>query len=125
MDDTKIIGKTEHLRLRWKSLEVEHDFDEDPIPLLNQVYTGCTQSDAKVSPQAVQSKAALFRRPRSTRVTDEKNLTKEPFSSKKITSWCFDMAGHAEKCADRYCELANKTASSFQQAATPCTEDHL
>ena len=27
----------------------------------------------------------------------------------RITSWSYDMEGHAKKCVERYCELANKT----------------
>ena len=25
----------------------------------------------------------------------------------RISSWSYDMAGHAKKCVERYCELAN------------------
>ena len=27
----------------------------------------------------------------------------------RISSWSYDMAGHAKKYVERYCELANKT----------------
>ena len=27
----------------------------------------------------------------------------------RISSWSYDMVGHAKKCVERYCELANKT----------------
>ena len=27
----------------------------------------------------------------------------------RISSWSYDMEGHAKKCVERYCELANKT----------------
>ena len=27
----------------------------------------------------------------------------------KISSWSYDMEGHAKKCVERYCELSNKT----------------
>ena len=26
-----------------------------------------------------------------------------------VSSWSYDMEGHAKKCVERYCELANKT----------------
>ena len=35
------------------------------------------------------------------------------------------MQGHAQKCVERYCKLANKTASSLQQVVTSCIDDHL
>ena len=30
-----------------------------------------------------------------------------------ISSWSYDMEGHAKKCVDRYCELANKTTEQL------------
>ena len=34
------------------------------------------------------------------------------------------MAGHAKKCVERYCELANKTTQQFYKVSTPCIDDH-
>ena len=34
------------------------------------------------------------------------------------------MAGHAKKCVERYCELANKTTKQLYKASTPCIADH-
>ena len=41
-----------------------------------------------------------------------------------ISSWSFDMEGHAKKCVKRYCELANKTTQQLYQVSTPCFDDH-
>ena len=35
-----------------------------------------------------------------------------------------DMAGHAKKCVERYCELANKTTQQLYKVSTPCIDDH-
>ena len=35
------------------------------------------------------------------------------------------MAGHAKKCVERYCELANKTTQQLYKVSTPCIDDHL
>ena len=52
-------------------------------------------------------------------------LEKLPFSQKtRISSWSYDMEGHAKKCAERYCELANKTTQQFYKVSTPCIDDH-
>ena len=40
-----------------------------------------------------------------------------------ISSWSYDMEGHAKKCVERYCEFANKT-TQFYKVATPCMDDH-
>ena len=34
------------------------------------------------------------------------------------------MEGHAKKCVERYCELANKTTEQLYKVATPCVNDH-
>ena len=41
-----------------------------------------------------------------------------------ISSWSCDMEGHAKKCVERYCELANKTTQQLHKVATPCLDDH-
>ena len=42
---------------------------------------------------------------------------KLPFSQNTcISSWSYDMVGHAKKCVERYCELANKTTSATLQS---------
>ena len=34
------------------------------------------------------------------------------------------MAGHAKKCVERYCVLANKTTQQLYKVSTPCIDDH-
>ena len=34
------------------------------------------------------------------------------------------MDGHAKKCVERYCELANKTTQQLYRVSTPCIDDH-
>ena len=36
----------------------------------------------------------------------------------------FGMEGHAKKCVERYCELANRTTQELYQVLTPCIDDH-
>ena len=42
----------------------------------------------------------------------------------KTVVWSGDMEGHAKKCVDRYCELANKTIEQMCKVSTPCLDDH-
>ena len=42
----------------------------------------------------------------------------------RISSWSYDMVGHAKKCVGRYCELANKTTQQLYKVSTPCIDDH-
>ena len=41
-----------------------------------------------------------------------------------ISTWSNDMEGHAKKCVDRHCELANKTTEQLYKVSTPCIDDH-
>ena len=34
------------------------------------------------------------------------------------------MEGHAKKCVERYCELANKSTQQLYKVSTPCIDDH-
>ena len=42
----------------------------------------------------------------------------------RISSWSYDMEGHAKKCVERYGELVNKTTQQLYKASTPCIDDH-
>ena len=53
---------------------------------------------------------------RSREITIPQNL--------RISSWSYDMAGHAKKCVERYCELVNKTIQQLYKVSTPCIDDH-
>ena len=41
-----------------------------------------------------------------------------------ISSWSYDMEGHAKKCVELYCELANRTTQQLYKVSTPCIDDH-
>ena len=48
-----------------------------------------------------------------------------PYSKNfRISSWSFDLEGHAKKCVERYCELANKTSQQPCKVSTPCIDAH-
>ena len=52
-------------------------------------------------------------------------VEKVPFPQNlRISSWSYDMEGHAMKCVERFCELANKTTQQLHKASTPCIDDH-
>ena len=40
-----------------------------------------------------------------------------------MSSWSYDMEGHAKKCVERYCEFHNKTIEQLYKFATPCIDD--
>ena len=59
-----------------------------------------------------------------SRVSPE-GTEKLPYSKNfRISSSSYDMEGHAKKCVERYCELANKTTQQLYKVSTPCIDDH-
>ena len=59
-----------------------------------------------------------------SRISAER-VEKLPFPQNlRISSWSYDMAGHAKKCVERYCELANKTTQQLYKVSAPCIDDH-
>ena len=52
-------------------------------------------------------------------------IEKLPFpQNPRISSWPYDVEGHAKKCVERYCELANKSTQQLYKVSTPCIDDH-
>ena len=52
-------------------------------------------------------------------------VKKLPFPQNlRISSWSYDMEGHAKKCVERYCELSNRTTQQLYKVSTPCIDDH-
>ena len=76
----------------------------------------------------------MFKKPRLLRTITEPCLNREfpqgelkklPYSEIfRISSWSCEMEGHAKKCVERYCELANKTTQQLNKVSTPCIDDH-
>ena len=88
----------------WKVLNKEIDLGE-PTSFLVHVYLGCTQRQCEISKDTVDNYRTMF----ESRISAG-GVEKLPFPQNlRISSWSYDMAGHAKKCVERYCELANKT----------------
>ena len=50
---------------------------------------------------------------------------KRPYSENfRFSSWFYDLEGHAKKCVERYCELANRTTQQLYRVSIPCIDDH-
>ena len=60
-----------------------------------------------------------------SRISEVGTEEKLPYSKNfRISSRSYDMEGHAKKCVERYCELANKTTQQLYKVSTPCIDDH-
>ena len=101
VDDVKLAGKKQNIIPMWKVLNKEVDLGE-PTSFLDHVYLGCTQRQSK---DIVDNYRTMLESRISAGATE-----KLPCSENlRISSWSYDMEGHAKKCVERYCELANKT----------------
>ena len=119
VDDIKLAGKKEYIDPMWKVLNKAVDLRE-PISFLDHVYLGCTQRQCQISKDIVENYRTMFEY-RSSAGATEKSLCSE---SLRISSWSYDMEGHAKKCVERYCELANRTTQQLYKVSTPCIDDH-
>ena len=114
VDDIKLAGKKQNLDPMWKVLNKEVDLGE-PTSFLDHVYLGCTQRKCEISKDIVDNYRTMF----ESRISAG-GLEKLPFPQNlRISSWSYDMAGHAKKCVERYCELANKTTQQLCKVSTP------
>ena len=119
VDDIKLAGKKQNLDPMWKVLSREVDLGE-PTSFLDHMYLGCTQRQCETSKDIVDN----YRTMSESRISAG-GVEKLPFPQNlRISSWSFDMAGHAKKCVERYCELANKTTQQLYKVSTPCIDDH-
>ena len=119
VDDIKLAGKKQNVDLMWKVLNKEVYLGE-PTSFLDHVYLGCTQRQCKISKDIVDNYRAMFES-RMSAVWTEKLPYSEIF---RVSSWFYDMEGHAKKCVERYCELANRTTQHLYKVSTPCIDDH-
>ena len=103
----------------WKVLNKEVDLGE-PTSFLDHENLGCTQRQCQTSKDTVDNCRTMF----ESRIS-EGGTEKLPFPQNlRISSWSYDMEGHAKKCGQRYCELANKTTQQLYKVSTPCIDDH-
>ena len=117
--DIKFAGKKQNLDPMWKVLNKEVDLGE-PTSFLDHVYLACAQRQCEVSKDIVDNYRTMF----ESRISAE-GVEKLPFTQNlRISSWSYDMAGHAKKCVEQYCELANKTTQQLYRVSTPCIDDH-
>ena len=119
MDDIKLAGKKQNIDPMWKILNKEVDLGE-PTCFLDYEDLGCTQRQCEISKDIVDNNRTMFESRISAGATEKLPCSK----NLRIPSWSYDMEGHAKRCVERYCELANKTTQQLHKVSTPCIDDH-
>ena len=87
---------------------------------LDHVYMGCTQRQCEINKDIDYNYRTMFES-RIPAWAPEKIPCSDNL---RISSWSYDMEGHAKKCVERYCEVANKTTQQLYKVSTPCIDDH-
>ena len=121
VDVIKLAGKKQIIDPMWKVLVKGVDLGESTI-FLDHVYLGCTQRECPTSKDIVDNYRNMFESKLSAVATEKLPCSAKPDAN--ISSWSYDMEGHAKKCVERYCELANRTTQQLYKIANPCLEDH-
>ena len=103
----------------WKVLNKEVALGE-PTSFLDQVYLGCTQRKCKISKDIVDNYRTMFESRISAGETEKLPCTE----NLRISSCFYDTEGHAKKCVERCCKLANKTMQQHYKVSTPCIDHH-
>ena len=93
VDDIKLAGKKQNLYPMWKLLNKGVDLGE-PTSFLDHENLGCTQRQCQTSKDIVDNYRTMFES-RISAVKIEKLLFPQNL---RISSWSYDMAGHAKKC---------------------------
>ena len=118
VDDIKLGGKRQ-INPMWKLLSKEVDFGE-PTSFYDHEDLVCTQRPGEISQDIVDNYRAMF----ESRFFAG-GIEKLPYyENLRISSWSYDMEGHAKKGVERYFELANKTTQQLYNVSTPCIDDH-
>ena len=99
VDDIKLDGKKQNIDPMWKLLNEEVDLEE-PTSFLDHENLGCTQRQCEVRKDIVDNYRTMFESRISAREGEKLPLPQ----NLRISSWSYDMAGHAKKCVERYCE---------------------
>ena len=98
----------------------------EPTSFLDHVFLSCTQQESQISKDIVDNYKNMFESKISAGAVEK--LTETRVSGKldaiTVSSWSYDMEGHAKKCEERFCELVNKTSQQLHNVATPCIDDH-
>ena len=115
VDDIKLAGKKQNINPTWKT-HMKDVYLGEPTSFRDHVYLGCTQTSKVlwiITKVCLNLEILLF----LWKSSQKKKATGKP-DAETISSWSHDMEGHAKKCMERCCGLANKTTQQLYKVAT-------
>ena len=116
------IGRRKQIMaLMWKKLMKRVDLDE-PTSFLHHIFLECTQRECKPNEIIFDELTKMFESRFSAGATENLSRWEEPHE--KTVAWSYDVEGHARKCVERRCELANKKVMQLYKDSSLCVDDH-
>ena len=110
VDDMKLAGKKQNINPMWKIPNKEVDFENQHLFLI--MFSWDVLKDCEMNKDIVDKYRTMFESRISAGATE-----KLPCSENLcISSWSYDMEGHAKNCVARYCELAKKTTQQLYKS---------
>ena len=106
VDDIKMAGRSRILAPMWKKLMKDVDIEE-PTSFLDHVFFVLHSTEMQTQ--------------RENRWTRQQHVRIPYFCWR---AWSHDVEGHARKCVERYCELANEKTEQLYKVSHPCLDDH-
>ena len=94
----------------------------EPTSFLDRVYMGCTQRECKPNETIVEQYTKMFESRISAVATEKLPGWEKPQA--QTVAWSHDMEGHAQKCVERYCELAHKKVGKLYKLSSLCLDYH-
>ena len=101
----------------WKNADID-----ERTSFLDHVYLGCTQRECKPNETIIEKCTKMFGSRISVGATEK--LPGWQKLHAQTGAWSYDMEGHAQKCVEQYCELANKKVVQLYKVSHPCLDDH-
>ena len=116
----KMAAKKQNLAPMWKKCMKNVGIDE-PTSFLDHVYLGCTQRESKPNEAITKKYTKKFESRISVGPTQKLPGWQKPQAHSVV--WSYDMEGHAQKCVERYCELANKIVEQLYKVSRLSLDD--
>ena len=95
VDDIKQAGKKHNINPTWNILMKDVDLGE-PTSFFDHVYLGCTERECQTSKDIVDNYRSMFQS-RISAGAIEKLPSAGKLDANTISSWSYDMEGHAKK----------------------------
>ena len=121
VDDITMAGKTQNLEPTLKMLMNKVDL-EKPTSFHDQVYLCCTQRECEPNNSLVDDCRKMFESRICAEATEKLPDSEKKRRSGLVTAWSCDMAGHPQKCVERYCELAYKNIDQLYKVSRPSSK---